>query len=81
MLEEVAIFNSLEEANVAVGFLRANDIDASLADAHMTGLSPLGAVVRPRGHTVVAPRGQADDARHLLREVAEGSHSIEGDGE
>lgn len=75
MLEKVGEFSSLEEARVAVAFLEANDIEASLADVHTT--FALSGVVWLGSYRVLAPRGQAEAAKRLLTDARDGLLSIQ----
>ncbi|HXI87620.1 MAG TPA: DUF2007 domain-containing protein [Parvularculaceae bacterium] len=64
---EIEECQSLAEANVMVGFLQANGIDAELADAHMHSVLPGG--FRFNGYRVVAPAEQVLAAKRLLAEI------------
>ena len=61
-LVEVAKISSNEEARVAVSFLRANGVDARLANEHLKGNLgvPFG------GWSIVAPSEQVARAKDLL---------------
>lgn len=54
----------LQQAQIMVSFLRANDINATLLDAEMASTLPLAS----RGVRIAVDDDQASGARQLLRE-------------
>ena len=67
MLQVIETYNSHGEALAVVAYLRANEIDASLADTHT--MSVIVGGLASSWYRVLAPRNQAADARRLLGEI------------
>ncbi|MEH6665286.1 MAG: DUF2007 domain-containing protein [Brevundimonas sp.] len=71
MSVEVGRFHDLHEAELAAGLLRSAGIQAEVADHHLIGMDPL--MQRAVGGLrVMAPDGDAVDARAILARVQAG---------
>jgi hypothetical protein len=69
----VTIVNSEEEANIVVGFLQANGVDASVESLHSSEFpAEVGRLSEVR---INAPAAQAEEAFRLLRETEQQSGS------
>ncbi len=69
-LRRVITFSDPEEAQVAVGYLRANGIEAILGDHHTLTTMPYHRIAL-NGFRVLAPLSQYDDAVTLLKQIKE----------
>ena len=77
-METLAKFNNQEEARIAMSYLRANGIDAALADADTFATIPnvgMGATML----RLQVPEPQIEEARALLDSVQDGSAAFSGE--
>ncbi len=65
MRVEVGRFASLNEAQIAAGFLRSHGVDAEVPDAHYGSTEPY-LIFALGWFRLAAPEGQAAEARRLL---------------
>jgi len=64
--EEIGKFPTMAEAEVVVSFLRANDIDAAIKNAHTN--TAFGGVLHGNCRVTV-PADQAEKARQLINDI------------
>ena len=80
MLVTVARFADPLEAQIACGRLRAEGIDAHVADAHM-GLANWEWRLAVGGTRVLVDEADAEFARKVMRDLDAGRYALDGDAE